>query len=275
MRGGRRSVPTIETSSFLERIVRDRRRRVAEARRCVSLEALRDQALGRARALDVPQLLSAWPDDRRAVIAEIKRYSPSRGPIRPDLDPVEIGRVYEKAGAFAISVLIEPDHFGGSPAHLAAVRGVVDVPLLYKDFVVDPYQLWEARGAGADLVLLIVAVLGRATEEYIRLAREAGLEPLVEVHCSGELEVALAANARMVGLNNRDLTTFTVDTAVSRDLLPLVPSDVFAVSESGLRSSADLDELGRLGARAFLVGERLLMSNDPGAALAELVGAGS
>lgn len=267
---------------FLERIVRDRRRRVAEAGRNLPMEVLREQASRRAPAFDVPARLAAWPDvlqqpptTRRAVIAEIKRYSPSRGPIRPDLDPVKIARAYEAAGAFAISVLTEPDHFGGSPAYLAAVREVVNIPLLYKDFVVDPYQLWEARAAGADLVLLIVAVLGEATAEYVRLAREAGLEPLVEVHSRAELSVALESEATLVGINNRDLTTFTVDLAVSRELLPAVPSDIFAVSESGLRSCVDLDELAGLGARAFLVGERLLTTHDPGAALAELVEAES
>lgn len=261
--------------SFLERIVRDRRHRVLEARRLLSVEALRDQADGRAPALDVAARLGTWPEGRRAVIAEIKRHSPSKGPIRPALDPVDVGSAYARNGAFAISVLTEPDHFGGSPAHLAAVRDVVDVPLLYKDFVVDPYQIWEARASGADLVLLIVAVLGEQTAEYVGLAREVGLEPLVEVHSGRELEVALAAGATVVGVNNRDLTTFTVDMAVGRELLPRIPAGVMAVSESGLRSSADLDVLARAGAHAFLMGERLLTAADPGRALADLVGGGS
>lgn len=260
--------------SFLERIVRDRCQRVLEARRRLSVEELRDQAHNRAPAIDVPARLAAWPEDRRAVIAEIKRRSPSKGPIRPGLDPADVGCAYVRNGAFAISVLTEPDHFGGSPAHLSAVRDVVDVPLLYKDFVVDPYQIWEARACGADLVLLIVAVLGEQTAEYVGLAREVGLEPLVEVHSGQELDVALAAGATVVGVNNRDLTTFTVDMAVGRELLPRIPAGVMAVSESGLRSSSDLDALARAGAHAFLMGERLLTAADPGKALAELVGGG-
>ncbi len=261
--------------SFLERIVRDRRHRVLEARRRLSVEALRDQAGSRAPALDVPARLAAWPRHGRAIFAEIKRRSPSKGPIRPGLDPADVGKAYARNGAFAISVLTEPDHFGGSPADLTVVRDVVDVPLLYKDFVVDPYQIWEARACGADLVLLIVAVLGEQTAEYVGLAREAGLEPLVEVHLGQELDVALAAGATVVGVNNRDLTTFTVDVAVSREMLPQIPAGVMTVSESGLRSSADLDALARAGARAFLMGETLLTATDPGKALAELVGGGS
>ncbi len=261
--------------SFLERIVRDRHHRVQEARRSLSVKALRDQAGRRAPALDVSSRLAAWPEDQRAVIAEIKRRSPSKGSIRPGLDAADVGRAYARNGAFAISVLTEPDHFGGSPAHLAAVRDVVDVPLLFKDFVVDPYQIWEARACGADLVLLIVAALGEQTAEYVALAREAGLEPLVEVHCGPELDVALAAGATVVGVNNRNLKTFTVDKAVGRELLPLIPAGVMAVSESGLRSSADLDGLAHAGAHAFLIGEMLLTAADPGKALAELVGGGS
>jgi indole-3-glycerol phosphate synthase len=261
--------------SFLERIIRDRHHRVQEARRSLSVEALRDQAACRAPALDVASRLAVWPEDRRAVIAEIKRRSPSKGSIRPGLDAADVGRAYARNGAFAISVLTEPDHFGGSRADLAAVRDVVNIPLLYKDFVVDPYQIWEARACGADLVLLIVAALGEKTAEYVALAREAGLEPLVEVHGGPELDIALAAGATVVGVNNRDLKTFAVDTAVGRELLPRIPAGVVAVSESGLRSSADLEALAGAGAHAFLMGEMLLTAADPGRALAELVGGGS
>lgn len=261
-----------ELPSFLERIVRDRRRGVQEARRRLSVETLREQAGGRAPALDVRARLAAWPGDRRAVIAEIKRHSPSKGPIRPGMDAADVGRAYARNGAFGISVLTEPRYFGGSAADLAAVRDAVDVPLLYKDFVVDPYQIWEARACGADLVLLIVAVLGERTEQYVGLAREAGLEPLVEVHSSRELDVALAADATVVGVNNRDLATFTVDLGVGREVLARIPAGVTAVSESGLRSSADLDAMARAGARAFLIGEGLLTVTHPGEALAELTG---
>lgn len=263
---------TPAATAFLRTIAADRRRSVAEARRRVPLSTLWEAARAHAPARDVPALLRSRTDAGHAVIAEVKRRSPSRGPIRPDLDPAEIARAYEAAGAFAVSVLTEPDHFGGHVTHLAAVREAVSIPVLYKDFVVDAYQLWEARAAGADLVLLIVALLGVDTGSFVRLAREVGLEPLVEVHTLGELETALAAGARLVGINNRDLDTFVTDISVSRRLLPAIPEGVVAVSESGLRNRRDLDELAACGAHAFLIGETLLRAPDPGVALAELVG---
>ena len=168
-------------------------------------------------------------------------------------------------------MLTEPDHFGGSLADLGAVRAAVDVPVLYKDFVVDPYQLWEARAHGADLVLLIAALLGEGTAEYVAAAREIGLEPLVEVHDGLELEIALRSGARFVGVNNRNLKTFHTDLAVSRELLPRIPAGIFGVAESGMRTAGDLDDLARAGAAAFLIGEALVTAEDPGAALTALV----
>jgi len=206
-----------------------------------------------------------------AIIAEIKRRSPSRGDLRPDLDPVALARAYEEAGAAAISVLTEPGRFGGSFADLEAVARAVGVPVLCKDFVVDPHQIRLAQAAGAALVLLMVSVLGESTPEYVRLALEAGLEPLVEVHDEAELDTALAAGARLVGINNRDLRTLEVDLAVSRRLLPLLPDGVVGVAESGLSRPEDLADLARMGAGAFLIGEALLAAPDPGAALRRLV----
>ena len=215
--------------------------------------------------------LKQWPAGQRAVVAEIKRRSPSKGPLRPDLAPADLARSYAAAGALAISVLTEPDHFGGSLADLDAVRAAVDIPVLYKDFVVDPYQLWEARAHGADLVLLIAALLGDGTAEYVAAAREIGLEPLVEVHDGLELEIALRSGARFVGVNNRNLKTFHTDLAVSRELLPRIPNGIFGVAESGMRTAGELDDLARAGAAAFLIGEALVTAEDPGAALAALV----
>jgi indole-3-glycerol phosphate synthase len=261
--------------TFLEEIAAARGRRVEEARVRIPLESLRDRcaSLGPARpALD---RLAQWPAARRAVIAEIKRRSPSKGPLAPGLDAAALARAYHGAGAFAISVLTEPDYFGGSLSDLGAVRAAVDVPVLYKDFVADPYQLWEARAHGADLVLLIVALLGERTGEYVRLAREVGLEPLVEVHGAGELDTALAAGSRLVGINNRDLRTFRVDLAVSRELLPRLPEGVFGIAESGLRGPEDLDDLAACGARAFLIGESLVTSADPGGTLRRFVEKGA
>ncbi|MBE0617074.1 MAG: indole-3-glycerol phosphate synthase TrpC [Proteobacteria bacterium] len=257
--------------TFLGRITADRRQRVAEARARVPLEVLRERAAARPGALDPFARLSGWPEERRPVIAEVKRRSPSKGPLRPDLDPADLARRYERAGALAISVLTEPDHFGGSVADLEAVRGAVAIPVLYKDFILDPYQLWEARAAGADLALLIVALLGEETARYVELAAGVGLTPLVEVHDGPELEVALESGARLVGVNNRNLKTFEVDLGVSRHLLPRLPAGVSGVAESGLREPGDLDGLAAFGARVFLIGEALVREPDPGAALRRFV----
>lgn len=257
--------------TFLDTIAESRRRRVAEARAREPLEALRERAQCRPPALDPLARLEALPETRRAIIAEIKRRSPSKGSLRPDLDPAAVARQYEAAGTAAISVLTEPDHFGGSVADLEAVRAAVGLPLLYKDFVLDPYQLWEARAAGADLVLLIVALLGAQTARYVGLAAEAGLTPLVEVHDGPELAAAVASGARLVGVNNRNLKTFEVDLGTSRDLLPRLPPGVAGLAESGLKTPEDLDGLVPFGARAFLIGEALVREPDPGAALRRFV----
>lgn len=259
--------------TILDRIAESRLRRVREARASRPLEGLAEKARSSPPSVDAGRRLEAWPPDRRAVIAEVKRRSPSKGILRADLDATWLARAYAAAGAFAISVLTEPDFFGGSLGDLEAVRSAVELPVLYKDFVVDPYQLHEARAAGADLVLLIVALLGERTGEFVALAREIGVEPLLEVHGREELGVALAAGARFVGINNRNLKTFRVDLDVTRNLLPEIPGEVFAVSESGIRGPREMEDLTRRGARAFLVGETLVRAEDPEAALRILVGA--
>ncbi|WP_025323380.1 indole-3-glycerol phosphate synthase TrpC [Deferrisoma camini] len=257
--------------TILDRIVAARRRRVDEAQEKVPLEFLWDRCGPRRRGADPLERLASWPPDRRAVIAEVKRRSPSKGDLRPDLDPAGLARAYAEAGAFAVSVLTEPDFFGGSLEDLRAVRGAVDLPVLRKDFVIDPYQVWEARAWGADLVLLIAAVLGPRLGEFVELCRLVGVEPLVEVHDGDELDAALAAGARFVGINNRNLATFEVSIEVTRRLLPRIPADRVVVSESGLGSARDLDLLEAEGARAFLIGEALVTAPDPGAALRALV----
>jgi indole-3-glycerol phosphate synthase len=206
------------------------------------------------------------------VIAECKRRSPSRGVLRADYDAASIARAYESAGAAAISVLTEPTFFDGSLADLAAVRAAVELPVLRKDFVVSEYQLLEARAAGADAVLLIVAALARGDlRRLLKQAAALGLEALVEVHDRGELDVALDAGAALVGVNNRNLRTLAVDVRASEDLIARIPSGVVSVSESGLKSAGDLARLGRLGYRAFLIGERLMTDPDPGGALRRLL----
>lgn len=210
--------------------------------------------------------------DRVNVVAECKRRSPSRGVLRPEYGPAAIARGYARAGAAAISVLTEPTFFDGALEHLAAVRAAVDVPILRKDFVVSAYQLLEARAAGADAVLLIVAAL--TAVELASLAREAqrlGLDTLVEVHDAAELAIALDAGATIVGVNNRNLRTLDVALNASEELIARIPKDVIAVSESGLKSAADLERLGALGYRAFLIGERLMTTADPGLELERLL----
>ena len=210
--------------------------------------------------------------DRVNVIAECKRRSPSKGVLRDAYDPAAIAAAYEAAGAAAISVLTEPTFFDGSLDHLAAVRRVVDVPLLRKDFIVDEYQLLEARAVGADATLLIVAALSQPDLErlYVR-AGEIGLDVLVEVHDADELERALAVGATIIGVNNRNLRTLAVDVRASDALVERIPPGVIAVSESGLRTSDDLRRLSAIGYRAFLVGERFMTAVDPGTALQELL----
>jgi len=210
--------------------------------------------------------------ERVNIVAECKRRSPSRGVLRPAYDPVAIARGYAEAGAAAISVLTEPTFFDGSLEHLAAVRAAVHLPLLRKDFIVSEYQLHEARIAGADAVLLIVAALRPMELKALHdRAIRLGLEVLVEVHDPAELQVAIDAGAQIIGVNNRNLRTLDVDVHASETLIAHMPADVIAVSESGLRTADDLTRLRQLGYRAFLIGERFMTVDDPGAMLRRLL----
>lgn len=206
------------------------------------------------------------------VIAECKRRSPSRGVLKANYDPAAIARSYERHGAAAISVLTEPTFFDGSLEQLAAVRQATTLPVLRKDFIVDPYQIFEARAAGADAVLLIAAALSPATLKSLHArAIDAGLDVLVEVHGLDELPAALEAGARIVGVNNRNLRTLAVSADLSERFIEQIPNNVVAVAESGLKTSEDLLRLRNAGYNAFLIGERLMTSDDPGKALDELL----
>ena len=206
------------------------------------------------------------------MIAEIKRASPSAGVLRANLDAVAIAAEYERAGAAAISVVTEVHHFGGTLEMLARVRWHSRLPLLRKDFVLDSYQLLEARHAGADAVLLL-AVLHAAPElqKLRELGERLGMEVLVEVHTEEELERALACGARLVGVNNRDLRTFEVRLETALGLAARIPKDVVAVAESGIRSASDIQRLEEAGYRGFLIGEQLMRAASPGDALSALV----
>ena len=213
-------------------------------------------------------LLKASP----AIIAELKKASPSRGIIRHDFRPADFARAYEAAGAAAISVLTDERFFSGSLQNLEDAREVVSIPLLRKDFVVDEYQLHEARAHGADAVLLIVAALSAPLlQSLLECAGRIGLDALVEVHTVGEVETALRAGAKLLGINNRDLHSFNVDLRTTEDILPHVPPTVTLVSESGIGSADQILRLTRSGVSAFLLGESLMRSDDPGAALADLL----
>ena len=208
-----------------------------------------------------------------AFICEIKKASPSKGVIADEFPYIDIAKDYETAGVAAISVLTEPHFFLGDDRYLCEIAGAVKVPLLRKDFVVDGYMIYEAKLLGASAVLLISALLDKgALAEYIGTAHSLGLSALVETHTEAEVEMALAAGARVVGVNNRDLKTFEVDFTLSERLRRMVPRDVVFVSESGVRTAEDVDVLRQIGADAALVGETLMRSPDKKAALAELRG---
>lgn len=203
-----------------------------------------------------------------AVIAEIKRASPSSGVIRPDFRPAQIARSYERGGATCLSVLTEVPNFQGADEYLVAARESVDLPVLRKDFVIDPWQILESRLMGADCILLIVAVLGRdKTGHFVELAAEAGLDAIAEVHNEEELEIALEASGTMIGVNNRDLHTFRTDLATTERLRPLIPRDRCMITESGVHSREDVERLRNCGVDAFLVGEAFMRAKDPGEAL--------
>jgi indole-3-glycerol phosphate synthase len=248
------------------RIVEVRQAREPMARLAARASA-RPTAAGRfASALRRP--------DRLNVIAECKRRSPSKGVLRPAYDPQAIAQGYAAAGAAALSILTEPTFFDGSLDHLASVRQVVDLPLLRKDFVVSEYQLLEAKAAGADAALLIVAALTQTElQALLSAARALGLDALVEVHTQDELARAADAGAQIVGVNNRNLRTLAVDVRTSEALIAGMPPSVIAVSESGLRDAGDLRRLRALGYHAFLMGERFMVAEDPGAMLKDLLAA--
>lgn len=208
------------------------------------------------------------------VIAECKRRSPSKGVLAATYDPVAIAKLYHQGGAAAISVLTEPTFFDGALEHLAAIRQAIALPLLRKDFIVDEYQLFEARAAGADAVLLIVAALEPSDLGRLQTrAWELGLATLVEVHDEAELGRAIDSGARVIGVNNRNLRTLQVDVDGSYRLAAKIPGDVIGVSESGLQSRSDLEKLAAAGYRAFLIGERFMTDPDPARAIGELMAA--
>jgi indole-3-glycerol phosphate synthase len=255
----------------LDEIVAHKRSELAELKPRRPLPELIAACRGLAPARDFEAALRPATGERVRLIAEVKRGSPSRGLFRADLDPVAQAGIYAGAGAGAVSVLTDARYFHGSLDDLVRVRAAVSVPVLRKEFIVDEYQLWEARAAGADAVLLIVAALEDvALRDLLHAAKGTGLATLVEVHTAGELDRALRLGAPVIGVNNRDLQTLTTSLEPSLRLLPQIPPGPLTVSESGLASGADVEAVVAAGAHAVLVGETLLRADDVAAKVREL-----
>jgi indole-3-glycerol phosphate synthase len=253
--------------TILDRILEVKRGEIAAAKERVPLADLEKKA-GPSGVRDFVGALRA---KKPAVIAEVKKASPSRGVLRENFDPAAIAKSYEKAGAACLSVLTDRQFFQGDATHLAAARSACSLPVLRKDFVIDRYQVFESRALGADCILLIAACLSSdEMAELERVAAELGMAVLVEVHDAGELQTALTLRTPLLGINNRNLKTFETRLQTTVDLLPRVPTDRMVVTESGILSTADVARMRSAGVNAFLVGEAFMRSADPGAALAAL-----
>ncbi|HXW54526.1 MAG TPA: indole-3-glycerol phosphate synthase TrpC [Candidatus Cybelea sp.] len=263
--------PGSREMSILDRIVDARRVSIAHRKRVLPEVALKIAV--ERRSPPVRDFAAALSGQGFNIIAELKKASPSVGMIRAEYSPAALAAELERAGAAALSVLTEEDFFSGSLADLKEARKAAQIPILRKDFMVDPWQVWEARAAGADSFLLIAAVLGdSALGELLELGRSLGMEPLVEVHSSEELDRVLGAGARILGVNNRDLRNFEVRLETSLELVERIPSDCIAISESGLRTRDDLARLRAAGFDAFLIGEQLMKSPSPAQALGGFLG---
>jgi len=255
------------TKTILDKILADKKPEVARVRREVPLWSLKERA-GARRPLD---FAAALRGDGLKLIAEVKKASPSKGLLCPDFKPVELAQIYASNGAAAISVLTETSYFQGSLENLEAIRRSVNVPLLRKDFIFDDYQLYESAAYGADAVLLIMAMLSpKKLEELLALCKALHLSALVEVHNENELTTALLAGAEIIGINNRDLNTFKVDTDTTRRLRLLIPPEYIVVSESGISTSEDIKKMKECKVNAVLVGEALVTAKDIPAKMREL-----
>ena len=257
-------------TGILAEIVAHKQSEIAARRQARSLAAVRgDAGLAPPTRGFADLIASARP----AVIAELKRASPSEGVIRADFEPAAIAKSYESAGASALSVLTDERFFQGCDGYLSAARGACGLPVLRKDFIVDAYQVYETRALGADCILLIVAALQYSQlKDLAQLTREVGLDVLVEVHDQDELELALELKPRLVGINNRDLATFTTSLDTTVDLLGAVPDDITVVTESGIHTVDDVRRMRDAGVHAFLVGTAFMRAADPGTALRRLFG---
>ena len=254
---------------MLNQIIAEKREEVEQRKRDIPLSSLKERLARRQAPLDFAFALSGG---NTKLIAEVKKASPSRGLLCPDFNPVELAKTYAHAGASAISVLTEANYFQGSIEHLAAIRKEVGLPLLRKDFIFDRYQIYESGACGADALLLIVAILSQEQlEELLSLSHSLGLSCLVEIHNEAEVERALLSGAEIIGINNRDLNTFTVDINTTHRLRPLVTGERIVVSESGIRSREDVERLKEWGVNAVLVGEALVTAGDTPTMIRKLI----
>lgn len=254
---------------MLDKIIAQKRKEVEQRKRDIPLSHLEECIAHLKPPLDLAQALKG---DSMRLIAEVKKASPSRGVLCPNFNPVELARSYAQGGAAAISVLTEQDYFQGSIDHLLAIRREIQLPLLRKDFIFDPYQIYESRAYGADALLLIVAILSQEQlGELLSLSHSLGLKCLVEVHNQDEVERALQSQAEIIGINNRDLNSFTVDLDTTRRLRPLIPPEKIVVSESGINRRQDVVKLKGWGVNAVLVGEALVTADDVITKMKELI----
>ena len=259
----------VATDTVLDRILDRKVAELVDARAQTPAAEMKRRAESSAYA--PRDMLAALQSDRVSLIAEVKRASPSKGSLTKDFAPVMLAATYAHNGAAAISVLTDEEFFQGSLAYLTAIRKAVPSPLLRKDFIIDPYQVYEGRAAGADAILLIVAALSDLQlAELHALTTELGMSPLVEAHNEWEMERALRLGAKLIGVNNRDLKTFQVDLGTTARLAAMVDDDVILVAESGIFNAADAREMGRLGAQAILVGEALMKAPDTASLVREL-----
>jgi len=254
---------------MLDKIIAQKREEVEQRKKVATITYLQQLIARQKPALDLAMALKG---DHIRLIAEVKQASPSRGMLSPNFNPIELARTYAEGGAAAISVLTEANYFMGSIEHLAAIKEVVGLPLLRKDFIFDPYQVYESRAYGADALLLIASILRQEQlNGLVSLSHSLGLRCLVEVHNEGEVKRAVLSEAEIIGINNRDLATFSIDINMTRRLRPLIPQERIVVSESGIKSNRDIGKLGKWGVDAVLVGEALVTAGDVLAKMKELL----